>query len=91
MTEVFEYYTERTEGSLIERGDMMLTWQYRGTDQRFGDWQSKECYAHIESVVGTYYPVHITLGRRNIEVVPWPASKGFLVKMLLSHCGNSLL
>lgn len=36
VEEIFEYYTERTPGSFIERKDMSVVWHYRMADINFG-------------------------------------------------------
>lgn len=36
VNEIFEYYTERTPGSLIEKKKSCLAWHYRDADPKFG-------------------------------------------------------
>jgi trehalose-phosphatase len=36
VMEIFEYYSERTPGSLIEKKDVSIVWHYRMADSQFG-------------------------------------------------------
>jgi trehalose 6-phosphate synthase/phosphatase len=47
VTEIFTYYTERTQGSFIEHKRASLTWHYRLADPSFGSFQAKECQNEI--------------------------------------------
>ncbi|KAI8616196.1 trehalose-phosphatase-domain-containing protein [Chytriomyces sp. MP71] len=48
---LFEYYTERTPGSLMEEKEVNMTWNYRNSDPEFGMWQAAELHVNLEQIV----------------------------------------
>lgn len=36
VRQIFDYYTERTPGSLVEDKEYSLTWHYRNADPKYG-------------------------------------------------------
>ncbi|KAI9294220.1 hypothetical protein K502DRAFT_292604 [Neoconidiobolus thromboides FSU 785] len=84
VTEIFTYYTERTQGSFIEHKRASLTWHYRMADPSFGSFQAKECQNHLENAVVSKLPVEILIGKKNIEVRPVAINKGEIVKRIIS-------
>ncbi|CAG8583413.1 9842_t:CDS:10 [Ambispora gerdemannii] len=92
VTEVFTYYTERTQGSFIEHKQCSITWHYRMADPvygyLFGAFQAKEMQNHLESALLPKLPVEILLGKKNLEVRPTLVNKGEIVKRLLVTMPN---
>jgi trehalose 6-phosphate synthase/phosphatase len=84
---VFEYYTERTLGSFIERKKSSITWHYRQADPDFGSFQAKECQNHLEEVLGKM-PVEVMTGKKNLEVRPAALNKGGIVGRLVRGHGQ---
>ncbi|KAJ3203722.1 threalose-6-phosphate phosphatase [Entophlyctis luteolus] len=83
VTEIFSYYTERTQGSFIEHKQSSITWHYRLADPDYGIFQAKECQNHLEHAIGSKLPVEILIGKKNLEVRPISINKGEIVKTLL--------
>ncbi|KAJ3072177.1 threalose-6-phosphate phosphatase, partial [Quaeritorhiza haematococci] len=67
VTEIFTYYTERTQGSFIEHKRCSITWHYRLADPDYGLFQAKECRNHLENAVLSKLPVEILIGKKNLE------------------------
>ncbi|KAI8882368.1 glycosyltransferase family 20 protein [Backusella circina FSU 941] len=85
VTEIFDYYTERTEGSFVEHKKSSITWHYRMADEEYGEFQAKECQNHLENSVVSKMPVEILVGKKNLEVRPMMINKGEVVKRLLAQ------
>lgn len=83
VEEIFEYYTERTPGSFIEKKSVALTWHYRKADPEYGIFQAKELKQHLLTTVATNYDVEVMSGKANIEVRPTFVNKGEIVKRLV--------
>ncbi|ORY82445.1 glycosyltransferase family 20-domain-containing protein [Protomyces lactucae-debilis] len=88
VVDVFQFFTERTQGSFIERKSVAITWHYRKADPDYGAFQAKECQAHLEQMVVTKYPVEILSGKANLEVRPRNINKGEIVKSLIAKYGS---
>ncbi|KAG0907312.1 hypothetical protein G6F33_010689 [Rhizopus arrhizus] len=84
VTEIFDYYTERTEGSFVEHKKSSITWHYRMADEDYGLFQAKECQNHLENSVVSKRPVEILVGKKNLEVRPMMINKGEVVKRILT-------
>jgi trehalose-phosphatase len=59
---ILQNFAERTPGSVIERGEVSLTWYYQDSDPDFGEWQARELHKHLESIVVQHLPLDIVLG-----------------------------
>lgn len=57
---LFQHYTERTPGSLIEEKEINLTWHYRNADPEFGIWQATELQVNLEKIL-SHLPVSVLL------------------------------
>ena len=75
VTEIFEYYTERTQGAFIEQKRCAVTWHYRLADPEYGAFQAKECMNHLENSISGKMPVEILVGKKNLEVRPVSINK----------------
>ncbi|KAI8353296.1 glycosyltransferase family 20-domain-containing protein [Choanephora cucurbitarum] len=84
VTEIFDYYTERTEGSFVEHKKSSITWHYRMADEEYGMFQAKECQNHLENTIVSKMPVEILVGKKNLEVRPMMVNKGEVVKRILA-------
>ncbi|KAF2147444.1 glycosyltransferase family 20 protein [Aplosporella prunicola CBS 121167] len=88
VMQVFQHYTERTQGSFIERKKIALTWHYRRADPEYGAYQARECQKHLESTVAKKYDVEIMTGKANLEVRPRFVNKGEISKRLVADYGD---
>ncbi|KAI8911238.1 glycosyltransferase family 20-domain-containing protein [Powellomyces hirtus] len=85
VTEIFNYYTERTQGSFVEHKRCSITWHYRLADPEYGNFQANECHNHLENAVLSKLPIEILIGKKNLEVRPIAINKGEIVKRLISQ------
>ncbi|KAJ1964032.1 hypothetical protein IWQ62_003044 [Dispira parvispora] len=88
VLEIFKYYEERTQGSVVEQKKCALTWHYRNADPEYGMFQAKECQNHLENNIVAKLPVEILVGKKNLEVRPKAINKGEIVKRLWSGQDN---
>ncbi|EKG17871.1 Glycosyl transferase family 20 [Macrophomina phaseolina MS6] len=89
VMQVFQHYTERTQGSFIERKKIALTWHYRRADPEYGAFQARECQKHLEATVAKKYDVEVMTGKANLEVRPKFVNKGEIAKRLVLEYGDS--
>lgn len=82
VMEVLQSYTERTEGSSIERKRVAITWHYRRADPVFGAFQASHLRPYLEITVGQRYPVVVMNGKANIEIRPRLFNKGEIVRSI---------
>nr|KMM64423.1 trehalose-phosphatase [Coccidioides posadasii RMSCC 3488] len=86
VLDIFQHYTERTQGSFIERKRVALTWHYRRVDPEYGAYQAKECRKHLENTVARKWDVEIMAGKANLEVRPTFVNKGEIASRLVNEC-----
>lgn len=89
VMEVFQHYTERTQGSFIERKRIALTWHYRRADPEYGAFQARECKMHLENTVAKKWDVEVMTGKANLEVRPTFVNKGEIAKRLVEEHGHN--
>lgn len=87
VMEVFQHFTERTQGSFIEKKKVALTWHYRRADPEYGAFQAKECRRQLEETVGKKWDVEVMAGKANLEVRPTFVNKGFIAARLVKEYG----
>ncbi len=87
VMDVFTHYTERTQGSWIEKKRVALTWHYRQVDPDFGAFQAKECKKELEDKVATNWDVDVMSGKANLEVRPRFVNKGYIATTLINEYG----
>jgi trehalose 6-phosphate synthase/phosphatase len=90
VMEVFGHYTERTQGSWIEKKRVALTWHYRQADPDFGAWQAKECKKTLENTVLKKWEIEVMAGKSNLEVRPQFVNKGYIAKRLVDEYGTQV-
>lgn len=86
---VFQHYTDKTQGSFIERKRVAVTWHYRCADPEYGRYQAKECQKQLESTVTKNWDVEVMNGKANLEVRPTFVNKGEIAKRLIASYGKS--
>ena len=79
VMDVLQSYTERTEGSNIERKQSAITWHYRRSDPEFGQFQASHLRAYLELTVAKKYPIDVMAGKANVEIRPKLFNKGEIV------------
>ncbi|PWY67568.1 hypothetical protein BO70DRAFT_169235 [Aspergillus heteromorphus CBS 117.55] len=89
VMEVFQHFTERTQGSFIERKRVALTWHYRRADPEYGAFQARECRKQLEETVGKRWEVEVMAGKANLEVRPTFVNKGFIATRLVNEYGTA--
>ncbi|KAK9449767.1 glycosyltransferase family 20-domain-containing protein [Limtongia smithiae] len=85
VIDIFQYFTQRTQGSFIERKRAAVTWHYRRADPEYGAFQARECQNHLENTVTKKYDVEVMTGKANLEVRPRFVNKGEIVKRLVAE------
>ncbi|KAI9814285.1 MAG: threalose-6-phosphate phosphatase [Thelocarpon impressellum] len=88
VMEIFQHYTERTQGSFIERKRIALTWHYRRADPEYGSFQARECQKHLENSVAKKWDIEVMTGKANLEVRPTFVNKGEIAKRLVEQYGR---
>ena len=88
VMDIFQHYTERTQGSFIERKRIALTWHFRRSDPDFGAFQARECKKHLENTVAKKWDVEVMNGKANLEVRPTFVNKGEIAKRLVNAYGT---
>ncbi|KAL1995414.1 hypothetical protein VTN49DRAFT_1601 [Thermomyces lanuginosus] len=83
VMDIFQHFTERTQGSFIERKRVALTWHYRRADPEYGAFQAKECRKQLEETVMKRYDVEVMSGKANLEVRPTFVNKGNIASRLV--------
>ncbi|KAJ9611443.1 threalose-6-phosphate phosphatase [Cladophialophora chaetospira] len=87
VMDVFSHYTERTQGSWIEKKRVALTWHYRQADPDFGAFQAAECKRELEEKVMKNWEVEVMSGKANLEVRPQFVNKGYIASRLINEYG----
>ena len=87
VMKIFQHYTERTQGSFIERKKIALTWHYRKADHELGLYHAKECQKKLEQTVAKEWDVEVMPGKANLEVRPRFVNKGEIAKRLVNEYG----
>lgn len=85
VLEIFTHFTERTQGSFIERKRVALTWHHRRVDPEYAVFQAAECRKLLENTVAKRWPVEVMVGKANLEVRPTFVNKGFIAQRLLDE------
>ena len=88
VMDVFSHYTERTQGSWIERKRVALTWHYRQVDPDYGAFMAGECKKVLEDTVNNKWEVEVMSGKANLEVRPQFVNKGFIASRLVNDYGT---
>ena len=83
--EVFQHYTERTQGSWIEQKRVALTWHFRRADPDWGAFMAKECKKALEKTVVQKWEVEVMNGKANLEVRPRWFNKGVIASRLVEE------
>ncbi len=81
---VFEYFTEITPGSFIEKKKVAITWHYRKANPDIALLHEAECFQKLEDELSARdYDVTVIRGKANVEVRPLFANKGEIARRLI--------
>ena len=87
--DIFSHYTERTQGSWIERKRVALTWHYRQADPDWGRYQAEDAKKALQEQVGTKWEVEVMSGKANLEVRPTFVNKGYIATRLVTEASEN--
>ncbi len=82
--EILEDFAARTPGSLVEQKRSGLAWHYRMADAEYGALQANELKVHVSSLLSNA-PVELLSGDKVVELRPYGANKGRVVRAVLSR------
>lgn len=81
---IFEYFTEITPGSFIEKKKVAITWHYRKASPDIASFHEAECFQKLEDELSARdYDVTVIRGKANVEVRPLFANKGEIARRLI--------
>ena len=86
VTQVFQFFTDKTPGSFVERKQVAVTWHYRRADPEFGRFQADACREFLQSTIAKAFEVDVLEGKANLEVRPKFVNKGVIANRLVSEC-----
>lgn len=86
---VFEYFTERTPRSHIERRDTSLVWNYKYADIEFGKLQARDMLQHLWTGPISNASVDVVQGSRSVEVRAVGVTKGAAIDRILGEIVHS--
>ena len=87
--DIFSHYTERTQGSWIERKRVALTWHYRQADPDWGRYQAEDAKKALQDQVGKKWEVEVMSGKANLEVRPQFVNKGYIATRLINEASEN--
>ncbi|KAI1849700.1 hypothetical protein JX266_004649 [Neoarthrinium moseri] len=87
---IFQKYTDRVQGSFIERKRCALTWHYRQADPEQGAHAAREAQKELESTVAKKWDVDVMTGKANLEVRPTFINKGEIAKRLVADYNSDI-
>ena len=67
---IMQSYQEKTDGSQVIERDQTITFNYKETDEEFGNWQAKELQTYLQHMFGQLQIIDIVQGQRCIYVHP---------------------
>ncbi|KAL9004946.1 MAG: hypothetical protein Q9188_002265 [Gyalolechia gomerana] len=86
---IFEEFTDKTPGSVIERKNVSITWHYRNAALEEGAVRSEECRNHLEEdVVQSNSDLEVIDGKMCLEIRPRSVSKGDIVQSIIAGFAN---
>ncbi|KAL8936822.1 MAG: hypothetical protein Q9216_004733 [Gyalolechia sp. 2 TL-2023] len=82
---IFEEFTDKTPGSVIERKNVSITWHYRNAMLEEGAIRSKECRKRLEEEVVQPRPdLEVMDGKMCLEIRPQSVNKGVIVQSIIA-------
>lgn len=84
VIDIFKLYTSRTPGSFIEDKGHAITWHYRNSPEDFSEFLANKLFFELEGNLISQ-PVHVSRGKKVIEVKSVHANKGYFVQQYLKN------
>jgi len=81
--QIMDIYTQRTDGTYIERKDSSIVWQFRDAEGEFGILQAKELQDHLHQMLKSF-KVEVVSGKGYVEVCPLGVDKGQACEHILA-------
>ena len=76
VSQVFEYFSERTPRSVVETRSTSVVWNYRESDYEFGRTQAQDMLQHLLTGSISNSAVDVVRGSRSVEVRTFGVNKG---------------
>ena len=67
---IMQSYQEKTDGAHVLERDKIITFNYKETDDEFGNWQAKELQTYLQHMFGQLQVIDIVPGQKCIYVHP---------------------
>ncbi|GBG30958.1 Alpha,alpha-trehalose-phosphate synthase UDP-forming [Hondaea fermentalgiana] len=80
--QIMDVYTQRTDGTYIERKGSSIVWQFRDAEPEFAALQASELQDHLHGVLKAF-PIEVVSGKGYVEVCPQGIDKGNAVAHIL--------
>ena len=84
LNDILNVYTSRTPESYFEDKGHSTTWHYRNCPQDFGEYISNKLFVELKDSLASF-PVHITRGKKTIEISSLQANKGHFIHQWLKR------
>uniref|UniRef100_A0A7S2RRW3 CBM20 domain-containing protein n=2 Tax=Mucochytrium quahogii TaxID=96639 RepID=A0A7S2RRW3_9STRA len=82
--QIMDVYTQRTNGTYIERKGTSIVWQFRDAESEFGSLQAAELQDHLHGVLKAF-PIEVVSGKGYVEVCPQGVDKGNACAHIVEH------
>ncbi|WKA11901.1 hypothetical protein VitviT2T_029353 [Vitis vinifera] len=82
---VFEYFTERTPRSQLQKRETSLVWNYKYADAEFGKLQARDMLQHLWTGPISNASVDVVQGSRSVEVRAVGVTKGAAIDRILGE------
>lgn len=86
---IFEEYTKKAAGSVIERKNVSITWHYRNAAPEEGAVRAEECRKRLkDDVIQAKSDLEIIDGKMCLEIRPQSVNKGAIVQSIIADFEN---
>ncbi|KAL1510997.1 hypothetical protein AB1Y20_005822 [Prymnesium parvum] len=81
---IVSVYTQRTNGSFMQKKGSSIVWNHQQADPEFGTMQARELRYHLQGVL-TAFPVVVLVGKGYVEVCPKGVNKGAMAERMIEE------
>jgi len=81
---VVRIYTQRTNGSFMQKKGSSIVWNHQQADPEFGSMQARELQYHLQGVL-TAFPVVVRVGKGYVEACPKGINKGAMAERMIDE------